>query len=131
MKREYAPGNTQNYNRYSYVLNNPLRYTDPTGFDLEEVVVKGTRSSGGGAGFSSDDGGGGATTSGGDGDEGQQLNFMNTEKNAATNSPPLLKQDKISRQNSWKVWLFLASGNLRKAIASPLIAQASRSYVRH
>lgn len=26
-----APGNAQNYNRYSYCLNNPLRYTDPTG----------------------------------------------------------------------------------------------------
>ena len=25
------PSNTQNYNRYSYVLNNPLRYTDPSG----------------------------------------------------------------------------------------------------
>jgi RHS repeat-associated protein len=23
-----APGNTQNYNRYSYVLNNPLKYSD-------------------------------------------------------------------------------------------------------
>jgi RHS repeat-associated protein len=27
------PSNTQNYNRYTYCLNNPLRYTDPTGFD--------------------------------------------------------------------------------------------------
>jgi RHS repeat-associated protein len=27
------PGNTQNYNRYSYCLNNPLKYTDPTGND--------------------------------------------------------------------------------------------------
>ncbi|PXY39074.1 hypothetical protein DMB65_19545 [Flavobacterium cheongpyeongense] len=29
------PENTQNYNRYSYVLNNPLMYTDPSG----EVVI--------------------------------------------------------------------------------------------
>lgn len=26
-----APFNTQNYNRYGYVLNNPLKYTDPSG----------------------------------------------------------------------------------------------------
>ncbi|WP_026714013.1 RHS repeat domain-containing protein [Flavobacterium daejeonense] len=25
------PGNTQNYNRYGYVLNNPLKYIDPSG----------------------------------------------------------------------------------------------------
>ena len=25
------PYNTQNYNRYGYVLNNPLMYTDPSG----------------------------------------------------------------------------------------------------
>lgn len=30
-----SPSNSQNYNRYSYVLNNPLKYTDPDG----EVVV--------------------------------------------------------------------------------------------
>ncbi|CAC9424010.1 hypothetical protein [uncultured Gammaproteobacteria bacterium] len=26
-----APYNTQSYNRYSYVMNNPLKYTDPSG----------------------------------------------------------------------------------------------------
>jgi RHS repeat-associated protein len=29
-----APGNLQSYNRYSYVMNNPLAYTDPSGFSL-------------------------------------------------------------------------------------------------
>ena len=29
-----APSDLQNYNRYSYVLNNPLRYTDPSGYDF-------------------------------------------------------------------------------------------------
>lgn len=33
-----APGNTQSYNRYSYVMNNPLGYTDPSGyFSFKEV----------------------------------------------------------------------------------------------
>lgn len=27
-----APGNTQSYNRYSYCFNNPLKYTDPSGY---------------------------------------------------------------------------------------------------
>ncbi|MDR7209622.1 RHS repeat-associated core domain-containing protein [Flavobacterium piscis] len=30
------PGNTQNYNRYGYVLNNPLKYTDTSGWLTEE-----------------------------------------------------------------------------------------------
>jgi RHS repeat-associated protein len=34
------PTNTQSYNRYSYVLNNPLIYTDPSGyFSLGKAVV--------------------------------------------------------------------------------------------
>ncbi|CAB5500678.1 hypothetical protein THERMOT_1288 [Bathymodiolus thermophilus thioautotrophic gill symbiont] len=32
-----APYNTQSYNRYSYVLNNPLKYTDPSGFFLRKM----------------------------------------------------------------------------------------------
>ncbi len=30
--------NTQSYNRYSYVLNNPLRYTDPSGHVIPMIV---------------------------------------------------------------------------------------------
>lgn len=41
-----APGNTQSYNRYSYTFNNPLSYTDPSGYEslpVEEVSVTGRR----------------------------------------------------------------------------------------
>ncbi len=29
--------NTQNYNKYSFVLNNPLKYTDPSGYRSQGV----------------------------------------------------------------------------------------------
>lgn len=32
------PTNAQSYNRYSYVLNNPLRYADPTGYFLDGLA---------------------------------------------------------------------------------------------
>ena len=36
-----SPTDPQNYNRYSYCLNNPLKYTDPTGeiFGIDDIVV--------------------------------------------------------------------------------------------
>lgn len=30
------PNNPQSYNRYSYVMNNPLRYVDPSGYEMSE-----------------------------------------------------------------------------------------------
>ena len=32
--------NSQNLNRYSYVLNNPLRYTDPSGYNFLDLAAK-------------------------------------------------------------------------------------------
>lgn len=35
------PDNSQNFNRYSYCLNNPLKYTDPSGeiFGIDDAIV--------------------------------------------------------------------------------------------
>ncbi|MCE5259685.1 MAG: RHS repeat-associated core domain-containing protein [Chloroflexi bacterium] len=33
------PGNPQSLNRYSYVLNNPMRYTDPSGMFTEDELI--------------------------------------------------------------------------------------------
>ena len=35
------PGNPQSLNRYTYALNNPLRYTDPTGHFSEDELLAG------------------------------------------------------------------------------------------
>ncbi|MDR0543137.1 MAG: RHS repeat-associated core domain-containing protein [Dysgonamonadaceae bacterium] len=36
-----APGNWLNYNRYAYCLNNPFKYTDPTGelFGIDDAII--------------------------------------------------------------------------------------------
>ncbi|MDO5524629.1 MAG: RHS repeat-associated core domain-containing protein [Prevotella sp.] len=35
------PGNSQSYNRYSYCLNNPLKYNDPSGelFGIDDIII--------------------------------------------------------------------------------------------
>ncbi len=42
-----SPDNTQNYNRYSYCWNNPLKYTDPSG----EIITWNIGNGGGSLGF--------------------------------------------------------------------------------
>ncbi len=32
-----VPTNSQSYNRYSYVMNNPLRYTDSSGYEMDQI----------------------------------------------------------------------------------------------
>ena len=36
-----SPYNPQNYNRYSYCLNNPLKFTDPSGNNFAETILTG------------------------------------------------------------------------------------------
>lgn len=33
------PGFSQGYERYSYCMNNPLKYTDPTGFSVNDEIL--------------------------------------------------------------------------------------------
>lgn len=48
------PSNTQNYNQYGYVLNNPLKYTDPSGDICEGCGGTPGVDGGGGTGISTD-----------------------------------------------------------------------------
>lgn len=58
-----SPYSGQNRNRYSYVLNNPLKYTDPSGYQFvpsHNFYAYGLTGGGGGGGFGGSGGGGGA-----------------------------------------------------------------------
>ncbi|MBA3948196.1 MAG: RHS repeat-associated core domain-containing protein [Herpetosiphonaceae bacterium] len=67
-----GPSNPQALNRYSYVLNNPLRYTDPTGH-YQAIPTDGEGSEGGGWAPPDIVGGGGASGNGGGEAEGGEV----------------------------------------------------------
>jgi len=49
-----APDNTQSFNRYSYTFNNPLSYTDPSGYEarrVEDILAPGRREQASGCGY--------------------------------------------------------------------------------
>jgi hypothetical protein len=75
-----VPGytNPQNLNRYSYVANNPLRYTDPTGHMMDD----GGGIGGGGCGLVTPCGGGGGNSGNGGGGG----NYCATHPNACGGS---------------------------------------------
>jgi RHS repeat-associated protein len=50
------PANPQSLNRYSYCLNNPLRYIDPSGHSPVDEIYRRIYEGGGGGGGSGDDG---------------------------------------------------------------------------
>lgn len=52
-----TPSNAQNYNRYAYAFNNPLKYVDSTGHIIEEVTVTADDESGQGREYDSWDNG--------------------------------------------------------------------------
>jgi RHS repeat-associated protein len=98
------PGNTQSWNRYSYVHNNPLTLVDPTGFDLEETIVIGTPDSGG-SGFEGGDGESGSGSSGGQ--AGRDANAEGTAIDALKQKP-LAGLTVTGRLNSFNLARLLA-----------------------
>jgi hypothetical protein len=65
--RPWGPTNPQALNRYSYVQNNPLKYTDPTGHANKCPECSGQGSPGSGSGVGGVGGGGGGVGGGGGG----------------------------------------------------------------
>lgn len=72
------PADPQSWNRYSYVNNNPLRYTDPTGHMLDDGCDYEGCDGGGSGGGGGNGGGGGGNGGGGNNGGGDEGNCVPT-----------------------------------------------------
>ena len=71
-----APLNTQSFNRYSYVMNSPLVYTDPSGYNWGATAGQSYGGSSGSTGRSSS--GSGSNSRGGDGNNNRGVRYGET-----------------------------------------------------
>jgi len=79
----FHPFNPLDFNRYSYVWNNPLRYTDPSGFGLASSEGTGNPSDTGGYGGGYGSGGQDEYNSDSDHNEANNINKRQAEREAA------------------------------------------------
>ncbi len=98
-----APYVTNSFNRYSYVWNNPLKYTDPTGFSLRETwdkIKDAVRDFFGGGSDSSDSKKNGSKRNDNDHSQGSSANTTTGEQTTPDEEPADISETKKEEEES-------------------------------